>query len=132
MKKSTIWLLAVIMALTFVSLLAVQLMYMENMIKMRNEQFTEAAKRSLYAVSTTLELDETKRYLLEELEESQSRLLSSYGNRNQNQDLVTLRHQFSIETPDGAITGFSFLREQSDITFFPPAKPLLRIKTATA
>ena len=63
MKKSTIWLLAVIMALTFVSLLAVQLMYMENMIKMRNEQFTEAAKRSLYAVSTTLELDETKRYL---------------------------------------------------------------------
>ena len=123
MKKSTIWLLAVIMALTFVSLLAVQLMYMENMIKMRNEQFTEAAKRSLYAVSTTLELDETKRYLLEELEESQSRLLSSYGNRNQNQDLVTLRHQFSIETPDGAITGFSFLREQSDITFFPPAKP---------
>mgnify|MGYP001508677544 CR=1 FL=1 len=49
MKKSTIWLLAVIMALTFIGLLYVQIMYMENMIKMRNEQFTEAVKRSLYA-----------------------------------------------------------------------------------
>ena len=48
MKKSTIWLLAVIMALTFIGLLYVQIMYMENMIKMRNEQFTEAVKRSLY------------------------------------------------------------------------------------
>ncbi|MBP3429432.1 MAG: hypothetical protein J6K60_01710, partial [Barnesiella sp.] len=46
MKKSTIWLLAVIMALTFIGLLYVQIMYMENMIKMRNEQFTEAVKRS--------------------------------------------------------------------------------------
>ncbi len=45
MKKSTIWLLAVIMALTFIGLLYVQIMYMENMIKMRNEQFTEAVKR---------------------------------------------------------------------------------------
>ena len=63
MKKSTIWLLAVIMALTFIGLLYVQIMYMENMIKMRNEQFTEAVKRSLYAVSTSLELDETQRYL---------------------------------------------------------------------
>jgi len=34
MKKSTIWLLAVIMALTFIGLLYVQIMYMENMIKM--------------------------------------------------------------------------------------------------
>ena len=47
MKKSTIWLLAVIMALTFIGLLYVQIMYMENMIKMRSEQFTEAVKRSL-------------------------------------------------------------------------------------
>ena len=59
MKKSTIWLLAVIMALTFIGLLYVQIMYMENMIKMRNEQFTEAVKRSLYAVSTSLERDST-------------------------------------------------------------------------
>ena len=40
MKKSKIWLLAVIMALTFIGLLYVQIMYMENMIKMRNEQLT--------------------------------------------------------------------------------------------
>ena len=75
MKKSTIWLLAVIMALTFIGLLYVQIMYMENMIKMRNEQFTEAVKRSLYAVSTSLELDETQRYLDEYLEEEEKKML---------------------------------------------------------
>ena len=69
MKKSTIWLLSVIMALTFIGLLYVQIMYMENMIKMRNEQFTDAVKRSLSAVSTSLELDETQRYLVEYMEE---------------------------------------------------------------
>ena len=73
MKKSTIWLLAVIMALTFIGLLYVQIMYMENMIKMRNEQFTDAVKRSLYAVSTSLELDETQRYLDEYLEEEEKK-----------------------------------------------------------
>lgn len=63
MKKSTIWLLAAIMALTFIGLLYMQISYMENMVRMRNEQFSEAVKRSLYDVSTTLEQDETKRYL---------------------------------------------------------------------
>ena len=57
MKKSTIWFLTIIMALTFSGLLFVQIMYMENMIKMRNEQFSEMVKRSLYCVTTTLEQD---------------------------------------------------------------------------
>lgn len=76
MKKSTIWLLAAIMALTFIGLLYMQISYMENMVRMRNEQFSEAVKRSLYDVSTTLEQDETKRYLAEDIEETQKRLLS--------------------------------------------------------
>ncbi|MCD8288103.1 MAG: HAMP domain-containing histidine kinase [Porphyromonadaceae bacterium] len=76
MKKSTIWLLAIIMALTFSSLLYIQIKYIENMVKMRNEQFSEAVKRSLYAVSSQLEQDETKRYLAEDIEENQKRLLS--------------------------------------------------------
>lgn len=76
MKKSTIWLLAIIMALTFSVLLYMQMSYIENMVKMRNEQFSEAVKRSLYAVSTQLEQDETKRYLAEDIEENQKRLLT--------------------------------------------------------
>ena len=76
MKKSTIWLLAIIMALTFSCLLFMQITYIENMVRMRNEQFSEAVKRSLYAVSSQLEQDETKRYLAEDIEENQKRLLS--------------------------------------------------------
>ena len=117
MKKSTIWLLAIIMALTFIGLLYVQIMYMENMIKMRNEQFTEAVKRSLYAVSTSLELDETQRYLDEYLEEEEKKMLSSYEQHNDKQDIAT-HHQFSIVSPDGTV--FSF-REQTS-TIITPAE----------
>ena len=41
MKKSTIWILTIVMALTFVGLLYVQIMYMEEMIKMREQHFSE-------------------------------------------------------------------------------------------
>lgn len=108
MKKSTIWLLAVIMALTFIGLLYVQIMYMENMIKMRNEQFTEAVKRSLYAVSTSLELDETQRYLDEYLEEEEKKMLSSYEQKQDKQDIASTHHQFSIVSPDGTVASFPF------------------------
>lgn len=67
MKKSTIWFLTIIMALTFIGLLYVQIMYMNNMKKMRDDQFAEGVKRSLYAVSTRLEQDETKHFLEEDM-----------------------------------------------------------------
>ncbi len=67
MKKSTIWILTVVMALTFVGLLYVQFIYMEEMIKMRDQHFSEGVKRSLYLLSSSLEKDETKKYLREEL-----------------------------------------------------------------
>lgn len=41
MKKSTIWFLTIIMALTFIGLLYIQIMYMNNMKKMRDDQFAE-------------------------------------------------------------------------------------------
>ncbi|MDE5607696.1 MAG: HAMP domain-containing histidine kinase [Muribaculaceae bacterium] len=65
MKKSLIWILTVIMAIVFVGLLYMQIAYMESMIKMRNDQFTEAARRSLHSVSLRLEQDEA-RYFLED------------------------------------------------------------------
>lgn len=67
MKKSTIWILTIVMALTFAGLLYVQIMYMEEMIKMREQHFSEGVKRSLYALSTALEQNETKKYLEEDL-----------------------------------------------------------------
>ncbi|MBO6250132.1 MAG: HAMP domain-containing histidine kinase [Muribaculaceae bacterium] len=72
MKKSTIWILTAVMACAFVGLLAVQIMYMENMVKMRNEQFAEMVMRSLYGVSTMLEQNETKYYLDQDLKEAEA------------------------------------------------------------
>lgn len=70
MKKSTIWLLIIVMVLTFVTLLALQIDYINEMVKMRKEQFNEAVMRSLYQVSKNLENEETKRYLEEDIVET--------------------------------------------------------------
>ncbi|MEF9923275.1 MAG: HAMP domain-containing sensor histidine kinase [Muribaculaceae bacterium] len=101
MKKSTIWFLTVIMALTFIGLLYVQIMYMENMIKMRNEQFSEVVKRSLYGVSTALEQAETKHFLEEDMEEVET--TSIYSEIKGNKTKSNLRNfEYSITSPDGA------------------------------
>ncbi len=97
MKKSTIWLLTIIMACSFVGLLYVQIMYMENMIKMRNEQFSEVVKRSLYGVSTSLERDETKHFLEEDVNEVESALYGEMGGGSANKK----NFEYSITSPDG-------------------------------
>ena len=55
MKKSTIWILGVVMGLSFLSLLYLQISYIEKMVKMRNEQFDESVKRGLMAASKEVE-----------------------------------------------------------------------------
>ncbi len=67
MKKTTIWILAILMGLTFMGLLYVQMSYMGNMIRMREDQFAEGVKRSLYAVTAMLEQDETRHFLEEDV-----------------------------------------------------------------
>ena len=79
MKKSTIWFLAIIMALTFMGLLYVQIMYMRNMVRMRNDQFAEGVKRSLYSVTTRLEQDETKHFLDEDMANIETSFLPRYN-----------------------------------------------------
>ncbi len=78
MKKSTIWFLTIIMALTFGGLLGMQIMYMRNMAKMRDDQFAEGVKRSLYAVTTSLEQDEAKYFLEEDAATIESSYYPSY------------------------------------------------------
>ncbi len=78
MKKSTIWLLTIIMGLTFAGLLYMQITYMRNMVKMRDDQFEEGVKRSLYAVTTALEQDEAKYYLEEDVANIRSSVLPTY------------------------------------------------------
>ncbi len=75
MKKSTIWILSLLMAVAFVGLFCMQMFYIHSMVKMRYEQFSEGVRQSLYAVSQRLARDETRFFL----EESVSQVLSSYS-----------------------------------------------------
>lgn len=92
MKKSTIWILTIVMACSFIGLLFVQIMYMENIIKMRNEQFSEIVKRSLYGVSSALEHDETKYFLEEDFNDVESAFYNTHPQKE---------FEYSITSPDG-------------------------------
>ena len=80
MKKSIIWLLTVVMALTFGVLLYFQIMYLENMVKMRDEQFSEGVMRSLYATSEFLEREETLYFLEKDVNIIESSFYHDYTN----------------------------------------------------
>jgi len=67
MKKWTIWLLVIVMALTFGSLIYIQILYMESIVRMRNNQFNESVMRSLYSTASYLEREETKRFLIDDV-----------------------------------------------------------------
>ena len=59
MKKSTIWILGIVMGLSFLSLLYLQVSYIEEMVKMRREQFDESVRRSLDQACRNIELVKT-------------------------------------------------------------------------
>ena len=63
MKKSTIWILGIVMGLSFLTLLYMQVSYIEEMVKMRREQFDESVQRGLDQACRNIELAETRKYL---------------------------------------------------------------------
>lgn len=82
MKKSTILILGFIMGLSFLSLIYMQVRYIEEMVRMRNEQFDESVKRSLYRVSKHAELVETERWLMKDISESERRAYAESPSRS--------------------------------------------------
>ncbi|MDE5773725.1 MAG: HAMP domain-containing histidine kinase [Muribaculaceae bacterium] len=75
MKKSIIWLLTAVMAITFGTLLYFQIMYLENMVKMRESQFSEGVVRALHSTVEELERQETLYYLEEDINIMESTLV---------------------------------------------------------
>ena len=82
------------MAVTFAGLLFIQITYMGNMVKMRNAQFSEGVKRSLYAVSTTLEQDEARHFLEEDVAQIESSVLPRYTSNGN--DKGGVKYSFTI------------------------------------
>ena len=94
MKRSTIWILTVVMAIALLGLLAMQLMYLEKMVAMRNSQFSEIVMRSMYSVSTMLEQNETKYFLDQDLVEAEQ----MYSDINHNSFNFNDRPEAVIDT----------------------------------
>ncbi len=106
MKKSTIWLLAVVMAFAFAGLLFLQVKYVSILIKTRSEQFNETVKRSLRQVSKNLELDETRRYLEEDLSRDENNSFVYQGTLGgEALGQITTRQKYQLQYTDskGAI-----------------------------
>ena len=77
MKKSTIWILGIVMGLSFLCLLYLQVSYIEEMVKMRREQFEELVQRSLDQACRNIELLETKKYLEADVEATEKAIRRS-------------------------------------------------------
>jgi len=104
MKKSTIWIIAVVMGFSFLGLLFVQLSYIEEMAKMKKEQFDESVYRSLYQASHNLEMNETLRYLEKDVNEVERKAYSEDSVIVSNLDgSIQHTHQFSVSADDGTL-----------------------------
>lgn len=120
MKKSLIWLLTAVMAITFGSLLYFQIMYLENMVKMREAQFSENVMRSLHATAEMLQRRETLHYLEEDVRMLDASEGDSYIDENQVSSETLLAaaspsHNNKISYPS-ATTGVSESYQQLQTT----------------
>lgn len=102
MKKSTIWILSIVMGLSFLSLLYLQVSYIDEMIKTRKEQFDSAVRNSLDQVSKDVEYAETQRWLIEDISEVERKALTEKAAMQQN-DLVQRSQRFTMKSRDGKI-----------------------------
>ncbi len=104
MKKSTIWTIAIVMGLAFLGLLYLQFSYVEEMVKMKKEQFDESVNRSLYQASHNLELNETKRYLEKDVKATERRAFSQDSLMVDGLDgSIRQSHQFAVAADDGTV-----------------------------
>lgn len=98
MKKHTIWILTVLMAITFVGLLCIQIFYMKNIVSIRYEQFTQGVRQSLVAVSQHLEQDEARHFLEEDVNSVESSSIFAQFIGEQVPNLSGVKYSFKTST----------------------------------
>ena len=87
------------MGFSFLALLALQLMYLEEMVSMRRKQFDESVKRSLYNAAHKLELNETMAYLEKDMADIEKTVHKS------KQGVGVVTHQYNYKN-DGLVSSF--------------------------
>ena len=98
MKKSTIWILGIVMGLSFLSLLYLQVSYIEEMMKTRKEQFDSAVRNSLSQVSKDVEYAETQRWLVEDITEAERKALTENNSSLRQDDVVQSTQRFKVKS----------------------------------
>lgn len=68
MKRRTIWAISTIMALTFIGLIFIQIRYFDEIVDTRHEQFDESVGHVLYAAARSVELEDTRATIEQEIE----------------------------------------------------------------
>ena len=110
MKKQTIWLLAIVMAIAFIGLLFIQIFYMKNILGVRYEQFSQGVRQSLVAVVARLEQDEARQYLDENIHQFQTAALSD-SLTEQNEGI-----KYTVTTKTGLEADLTFRGNLSEIS----------------
>lgn len=119
MKKKTIWTIAVIMGVSFLGLLLLQLNYIEEMADMKREQFDESVNRALYQASRNLELNETLRFLEDDVNRNE---LKTEQHVQPVKKTVTQVHQpLGTNSQGEAYTSFESKMVQSNPSLTPKA-----------
>lgn len=99
MRKSAIIVLTIIMAFTFFGLLYLQIEYLQESIRMRNDKFDEDVKRSLYQISRNLGSVQTKKYLYQELmkEPDQNNYINPISKNSPVKKEVITQHSIKVD-----------------------------------
>lgn len=97
MKKRTLWILILLMALTFGSLIVLQVRYLKATAELSSNQFDESVKRSLVQAVSLIEENEALKYLDQTLDNS-SYLQNTGGSNAYRSNSTDLRIKDSVRT----------------------------------
>ncbi|MBQ6749795.1 MAG: HAMP domain-containing histidine kinase [Bacteroidaceae bacterium] len=102
MKKSTIITLAIVMGVSFVSLLVMQMRYIAEISSLRQKHFEESVSRSLYETAHQLELSEAKRYL-EQGQDALTGIATAVDSIYATTDSSIIQHTRQVTAKDGSV-----------------------------
>jgi signal transduction histidine kinase len=121
MKKQTIWILTILMAVTFIGLLCIQIFYMKNIVKIRDEQFAQGVKQAMVSVAIHLEQDEARYFLEENVRQVESSSIYSQYLGDQVPQLGGIKYSFTTSsgleadlTIKGAVSELSKLQRRNN------------------
>jgi signal transduction histidine kinase len=100
------------MAFAFAGLLYLQVTYVGEILKTRSEQFNETVKKCLLQVSKNLELDETSKYIEDDI----NRDINNYQQQNITSIIPDIQEHFRFEMSRTASSMQSKIELQSSIT----------------